>query len=145
MTMCAKAFVDTNIVLRAFNKPLPFHEEANQLLDAQTIAGVELWISRQILREYLIQVTHPRNFPTPIALEIGSEQLTNIMNSFQIADETAAVTAQLIALLRAYPTGGKQIHDANIVATMLTNGVDTLLTMNVADFRRFEDASNYCL
>ena len=34
--------------------------------------------------------------------------------------------------------GGKQVHDANIVATMLARGVTRLLTFNAADFRRFE-------
>ena len=32
---------------------------------------------------------------------------------------------------------GKQVHDANIVATMLAHGVGRLLTFNVADFQRF--------
>jgi predicted nucleic acid-binding protein len=32
---------------------------------------------------------------------------------------------------------GRQVHDANIVATMLANGITRLLTFNVADFRRF--------
>jgi hypothetical protein len=30
----------------------------------------------------------------------------------EIADETEAVTKQLLALLRDYSTGGKQVHDA---------------------------------
>ena len=55
----------------------------------------------------------------------------------KIADETAAVTQQLLALLAAIPCGGKQVHDANIVATMLVQGVANLLTHNVADFKRF--------
>ena len=38
-----------------------------------------------------------------------------------------------------YPTLGKQVHDANIVATMLAHGIDMLLTLNVDDFKRFED------
>ena len=59
-----------------------------------------------------------------------------------VADETPEVTDQLLELLRTYPTRGKQVHDANIVATMLVNGVDTLLTMNVADFQRFHDRIN---
>lgn len=32
----------------------------------------------------------------------------------------------------------RQIHDADIVATMLANGIRRLLTFNTADFRRFE-------
>jgi len=31
------------------------------------------------------------------------------------------------------------VHDANIVATMLTYGIDTLLTLNIDDFKRFAD------
>jgi hypothetical protein len=33
---------------------------------------------------------------------------------------------------------GRQVHDANIVATMLAHGEDRLLTMNRGDLRRFE-------
>jgi predicted nucleic acid-binding protein len=36
-----------------------------------------------------------------------------------------------------YSFGGRQVHDANIVATMLAHGERRLLTFNVADFRRF--------
>ncbi len=34
--------------------------------------------------------------------------------------------------------GGRQVHDANIVATMLAHGETRLLTANRSDFRRFE-------
>jgi len=33
--------------------------------------------------------------------------------------------------------GGKQVHDANIVATMLVYGIPRLLTANPSDFARF--------
>jgi predicted nucleic acid-binding protein len=32
---------------------------------------------------------------------------------------------------------GRQVHDTNIVATMLEHGIYRLLTFNAADFRRF--------
>ncbi|HET8630202.1 MAG TPA: hypothetical protein VFL91_22495 [Thermomicrobiales bacterium] len=44
----------------------------------------------------------------------------------------------MLALLREHPTGGKQVHDANIVATMLAYGIGTLLTFNHDDMARFE-------
>ena len=37
------------------------------------------------------------------------------------------------------PRWGRQIHDANIVATKLAYGERRLLTVNVADFRRYAD------
>ncbi len=33
--------------------------------------------------------------------------------------------------------GGKQIHDANIVATMQVYNISHLFTLNIADFMRF--------
>ena len=54
-----------------------------------------------------------------------------------VSDETAPVIAQLLAMLAQVPCGGKQVHDANIVATMLVCGVSRLLTHNTADFARF--------
>jgi hypothetical protein len=71
--------------------------------------------------------------PEQVAGRVGYFQAT-----FQIADDTAAVTEQLLALLRKFATGGKQVHDANIVATMLVYGLDRLLTQNVDDMRRFQ-------
>jgi len=43
----------------------------------------------------------------------------------------------LIQLLAQVPSGGRQVHDVNIVATMLAQGITRLLTFNEADFRRF--------
>lgn len=56
-----------------------------------------------------------------------------------MADDTAAVTEQLIKLMANFEIGGKQIHDANIVATMLAYGIPCLLTRNTKDFERFAD------
>jgi predicted nucleic acid-binding protein len=45
----------------------------------------------------------------------------------------------LLTLFGEYAVGGKQIHDANIVAVMLTHEIETLVTLNVADFQRYND------
>ncbi|MBZ0299001.1 MAG: type II toxin-antitoxin system VapC family toxin [Anaerolineae bacterium] len=132
-----KAFVDTNVLLRAVNDALPLHGEADEPVRRMRHNGYELWISRQIIREYLSQVTRPGFFIQPMVMEQVDQQVRVMRVLFKIADETEAVTTQLLALLRAFPTGGKQIHDANIVATMLVYGIDTLLTQNVADMKRF--------
>ena len=55
-----------------------------------------------------------------------------------MADDTVLVTGQLIKLLRNFKVGGKQVHDANIVATMLAYDIPCLLTHNIKDFQRFE-------
>lgn len=139
MTTVAKAFVDTNVLLRAMIPRMTLHQEAEAMIQRMWTEHVELWVSRQVIREYLVQVTHPNTFsPT---LEIGQilAQIEVIAVLFRVADETQAVTNELLNLLETHPTRGKQIHDANIVATMLTYDIDTLLTMNVEDVKRFND------
>ncbi len=54
-----------------------------------------------------------------------------------MAEDGPDVAQQLHALLAVGDTRGKQIHDANIVATMLAHGIRTLLTDSVADFVRW--------
>lgn len=139
MTTVAKAFVDTNVLLRAMIPRMTLHQEAEAMIQRMWTEHVELWVSRQVIREYLVQVTHPNTFSPP--LEIGQilAQIEVIGALFRVADETQSVTNELLTLLETHPTRGKQIHDANIVATMLTYGINTLLTMNVDDVKRFDD------
>ncbi len=42
-------------------------------------------------------------------------------------------------LLETVDCAVKQVHDANVVATMLVHGVETVVTMNVEEFTRFRD------
>lgn len=137
-TMGGKTFVDTNVLFRARVKAMEFHHEATNLIDTQISAGNELWISRQVIREFLVQVTRPQSVSQPMSASEVEAEMNVLSSVFIIADETAAVTSRLLQLIKQYPTGGKQIHDANIVATMLVNGVDTLLTQNIDDMKRFE-------
>lgn len=44
--------------------------------------------------------------------------------------EDEKVHTRLLALLDTNACTGKQVHDANVVATMLVNGVDTVATLN---------------
>lgn len=138
MTTGAKAFVDTNILLRAMIPRMALHTESEALIQKMWASDVELWISRQIIREYLVQATHPNTFKQPLIVEQVLVQMEVVESLFRIADETREVTAQLLALLKTYPTRGKQVHDTNIVATMLVYGIDTLLTLNAGDMKRFE-------
>jgi predicted nucleic acid-binding protein len=139
MATSGKAFLDTNILLRQMIEQSPLHQEAKQLVQDQLEARVELWISRQVIREFIVQVTRPQSFMRPITMRQLDFQVRTMRTVFKIADETEEVTTQLLALMKAYPTGGKQVHDANIVAAMLVNGIDTLLTTNVEDMQRFAD------
>jgi predicted nucleic acid-binding protein len=115
----------------------PFHRQASEEIQRRHESGQELWVSPQVLREYLATLSRPQTYSSPKpALELTAD-IRYFMNRFRLADEGAAVTYQLLTLIEQGAVAGKQIHDANIVATMLVHGIPSLLTHNVTDFTRF--------
>ena len=131
-------FVDTNVLVYANVQESPWHEQALAAITSAHQAGRMLWISRQVMRKYLVTMTRPQAFANlPQATVLA--QLERFGELFQVADDTAAVTEALLTLLKNYPIGGKQVHDANIVATMQVQGIRHLLTHNEKDFARFGD------
>ena len=68
---------------------------------------------------------------------VALDDVGRMSDEFEILEDGPRVTETLVALCREVPVGGRQIHDANIVATMLAHGERRLLTFNTADFRRY--------
>lgn len=130
-------FIDTSVLVYATVQGAPWHDEAKARLAQLRAAGTPLWISRQILREYAAVVTRPQSFAQALSPQAAAAALQVFANQFHVADETAVVTIELVRLLQSVQVGGKQIHDANIVATMLAYQVSHLLTHNTVDFARF--------
>ncbi len=137
MTDAEPLFIDTNILIYANVATAPLHEQALKAIKNAHQAGRPLWISRQVLREFIAARTRPQTFAQPSAPKVVIERVHYLEERFQVADDTAAVTAQLVKLMGYFQIGVKQVHDANIVATMLAYGIPSLLTHNVKDFERF--------
>lgn len=139
MTDADPLFVDTNVLIYANVAMAPFHGAALKSLQDAYQTGRPLWISRQVLREFIAARTRPQTFAEPSTPDVVIERVRYLEERFEVADDTAAVTEQLIKLMANFEIGGKQIHDANIVATMLAYGIPCLLTHNTKDFERFAD------
>ena len=130
-------FVDTNVLIYATRRTAFEHAAAQSALARLEGEGRGLWISALILREYLAAVTRPQ--ATSPALPIGTAiaDVRGFQQVFSVAEDRPVVLDRLLVLLSAHSGAGRQVHDANIVATMLEHGIYRLLTFNAADFRRF--------
>ena len=94
-----------------------------------------LVVSTQVLREYLAAATRPGTLDAPLPVILSAVDV--FRRSFVVVDDSRAIFGILCTIVQSVPVGGKQVHDANIVATMQHVGVRALLTNNVADFTRF--------
>ena len=130
-------FLDTNILVYSGAIQAPFHTLAREAVQALERTGVDLWISRQILREYLAVFTRPQSFVTARPMSLLIADVRHFDGRFHVAEDGPDVTSHLLTLLAQIPVGGRQIHDANIVATMQAHGIPRLLTHNTDDFARY--------
>lgn len=130
-------FVDTNILVTASNPKDPRQFHAKRALDAFA-AGALGYMSPQICREYISSVTRPIEV---YGLGWSPAQAWSAVDAFQTVLQTLAETAESFLLLKRlclqHHIRGKQIHDANIVATMLAHGERKLLTFDAKDFVRY--------
>jgi predicted nucleic acid-binding protein len=139
MTDVDACVVDTNVFVYSTVSGNPWHEQARQWLATLQDKGLSLCVTTQILREYLVVLTRGTVFEQSFSVDQVLTQIEALLPSLAILDEPLAAADLLRTLVSRYQVRGKSIHDANVVAVMLTHGVHRLATYNLADFQRFEE------
>jgi predicted nucleic acid-binding protein len=131
-------FVDTNVLVAATDAARATHRAALAMLEAGTLRGDRLATSGQVLREYLCVATRPLSANgTGLSMAAALDNVAQFTDRMTLLGEPEKVSLRLRTLLAEVPCAGKQVHDANIVATMLTHAVRALVTRNTDDFTRF--------
>lgn len=129
-------FLDTNILLAATDQSRKQHHESLHLFFVAVRYGVQLATSGQILREYLVVATRP---PKINGLGLSSDHALGNISEFSrrlvFYEETESVSRRLRELIKRHALKGRRIHDANVLAIMLTHGLTLLVTDNPDDFR----------
>lgn len=135
-----RVVLDTNLLLAATDEARSAHARALATLTEWPAAGTALYTSGQILREYLAVATRPvADNGLGLAQRDAATNVRAYRSRLRLMSETEKVADRLLALVDEIECTGTTLHDANVVATMLVHGVDTLVTLNAADFARYED------
>lgn len=138
MTMDAETiFIDTNILVYATDDESPFQAKSLGTLKQFMTNRIDFAISPQIVREYLVVLTRGLP-PDDPARSAALHNVGKFIEAFALLDENSETVAKLQTIMETFAVGGKQIHDANIVAVMQANGVKRLLTHNLDDFKKFD-------
>jgi predicted nucleic acid-binding protein len=134
-----RVMLDTNVLLAATDEGRAEHHDALTIINDWAAGHTDLCTSGQILREYLSVATRPAeksglglNLPDALGNVRAIRERTTLLT------EDSKVGDRLFGLLADVQCRGKQVHDANLVATMLVHGIGTVVTMNLEDFTRFE-------
>ena len=121
-TGARSVFIDANVLIYSTVAASPLCSLARGRLLEFEREGRTLWISRQVLREYLAATTRPGAIIPPPSKETLIRTIHDFKARFAIADENDGVTTVLLELLGSFGASGKQVHDANIAANLASFG-----------------------
>jgi predicted nucleic acid-binding protein len=129
--------IDTNVFLAAVDESRPERGNAIQTLEGWPALGVALYTTTQVLREFLVVATRPvAANGLGLALPDAIRDVAEFAEATTVLPETLATWRKLLELVQDIGVTGVRVHDANIAACALVNGIGAVVTGNAADFDR---------
>jgi predicted nucleic acid-binding protein len=138
VTKFKQVFLDTNVLIyHTFeNFDSEKHAQVKQVFSFLEKFGSELFISRQVLREFYAISTNSKFFDEPLTIAEACNKLEEFSEVLTIVPD--AELDILLPLLTKYQVKKQKIHDANLVATMLQAQIENIYTFNLKDFKVFD-------
>jgi len=130
--------VDTNILLRLVQKNSPIHSDTQRAILMLKRQGELLYIIPQNLIEFWAVATRPIN-SNGLGLSTAQavHETEKLKKIFILHLDRPAIFGEWESLIVKYQVMGKQVHDARLVAAMITHQITHILTFNIDDFKRF--------
>jgi predicted nucleic acid-binding protein len=134
--------MDTNILLRLVDPNDREYTLVREAVRALASRGESLCFAGQNLVEFWNVCTRPAS-KNGLGLTAAQtdERASLIEVRFRLLPDDERVHAEWRRLVVRYSVAGVQVHDARLAASMLMNGVSTILTLNDRDFRRYAGIS----
>jgi predicted nucleic acid-binding protein len=130
--------VDTNVLVRLAVPADPRHLSARRAVEA--LAGEGLCVASQNLVELWNVVTRPvENNGLGQAIPAADKILRRLEEAFPRLPDTPEVYDVWRGLVVRFGVSGVKVHDARLIALMIANGINQILTFNAGDFRRYEE------
>lgn len=132
--------LDTNILLRMSDKTSPVNLLAGRAAATLLRQRNRVFITSQNIIEFWVVATRPAQVNgLGWSVEKTRTEIEQILSQFPLLEETSEIFPYWLNLVTTYELQGKRVHDARLVAVMLTYGITHLLTFNPDDFRRINE------
>lgn len=131
--------VDTGILLRLVDRTDPHHPAIREALRRLKALGADLVTTAQNHSEFWNVCTRPATARGGLGMNPSEAdgKLRLLERAFRMLPESPGAYSVWRRLVVQHSVIGVQAHDARLVAGMLTNGVNRILTLNPADFSRY--------
>ncbi len=132
--------LDTGILLRLIDTQDPQHPDVTEAVSLLGDRHENLIVATQNVAEFWNVATRPiANNGLALTSAVALESLEQTIESICLfRPEPKRLYGRWKELVTKYDVIGKQVHDARLVAFMLTSTIENILTLNARDFRRYE-------
>ena len=135
----ASCLVDTNILLRIARRSDPQHRAVDSALARLAGQGALLHYTLQNIAELWNVITRP---VTNNGLGLSPAETDRVVRAIEagmiLLADSALVYQEWRSIVVKHNVSGVRVHDARLAAAMYVHGVGHILTLNVADFSRFD-------
>jgi predicted nucleic acid-binding protein len=131
--MSDRLFLDTNVLVYAYDRYAPLKQKKAQSLIAEGIRKENLFLSVQVLGEFFNVVT--RHIPKPMTIEEAEEIITTV-SVLPVQEIDLAMVKRAIATLRTYKIS---YWDALIVSAAERAGCTVILSEDLSDGQTYNE------
>jgi predicted nucleic acid-binding protein len=132
--------LDTGVLLRLIDRMDSLHLTVKEAVNELADRGVPLVTSTQNFAELWNVATRPvANNGLGLTSKVAITLVEQVIEPLcQLVFETDQLFPQLKRLGKNYDFGGKQVHDARLIALMLCCNIDSILTLNNRHFLKYQ-------
>lgn len=129
---------DTNVLLRSVQHDRPSYRQARSAILALLRGGDRVCIFSQNVVEFWSVATRPSSHNgLGLTLSQADWYASRLESILTLLSDTPGIHREWRRLVVAHSVSGANVHDARLVAAMNVNGLTSIVTFNVDDFKRY--------
>jgi len=134
-----KILLDTNILVHSHNKASPYQKRASEVIIKAMQGEIEAYIAPQILYEFFAVVTNPKRVEHPLSSNEAANICLDLCECREIerVNPTPMAPKEVFELIKELKLSMGGIFDCLLAVTAKENGVETIYTENVDDFKAY--------
>ena len=131
---------DSNILTALAKRQSTQYLETRRSLTILRRRGDRICLVPQNFVEFWAVATRPI-FSNGLGLDAAKAfvEVRKFKRYFEFFDDVPNIFASWERLVAKYKVVGRNVHDTRLVAAMMQHGLSHILTLNVKDFKRFEE------
>lgn len=138
MRISDSVLFDSNILIYTHNKASFFHRQAFDLVKAVMGGSIKGVLAQQNLLEFYSTITDSRRVEKPLSAKEALSLVEQYLSSpFRIIFPSTETIQATLALGYKQNFKNGKIFDVYLIATMLSNNISSIITVNAKDFKDF--------